>query len=95
MKKPKVKICISLVDDGGVLSVRERSRLSRGLPNRAARQYVGSERRRSRESRSANDLHARACRGHQTEPRSRIILALMGLPLSKHEATTDRAIKAW
>src|SRR6476660_5666571 len=29
----------------------------------------------------------------ETEPRSRIILALMGLPLSKHEATTDRAIK--
>jgi hypothetical protein len=35
-------------------SVGERSRLSRGLPNRAVRQYVGSERRRSRESRSAN-----------------------------------------
>jgi two-component system, cell cycle response regulator DivK len=31
----------------------------------------------------------------ETEPRSRIILALMGLPLSKHEATTDRPIKAW
>jgi hypothetical protein len=34
--------------------LRERSRLSRGLSNRAGRQYVGSERRRSRESRSAN-----------------------------------------